>query len=78
MWRWDKRNDFMKKAIIFITAFILVYVGMCYLVPGLRIKLDAEPMVYFIESIKSMVLVKSVTSFVAAMIAVIVSGRIKN
>jgi len=71
MWRWDKRNDFMKKVIVFIIVFISVYLGTCYLIPGLRIKLDAEPMVYLMESIKSMVLVKSVASFLAASIAVV-------
>ena len=68
----------MKKVIIFITVFVLIYVAMCYLVPGMRIKLYAEPMVYFIESIKSMMLVKSVVSFVVAMIAVIFSGQNKR
>jgi len=61
----------MKKVIVFIIVFISVYLGTCYLIPGLRIKLDAEPMVYLMESIKSMVLVKSVASFLAASIAVV-------
>jgi len=56
----------MKKGLLslflFIGGFILCYLAMCYLVPGLRIKLAAEPMVYFIESVKSMALIKSLLS----------------
>ena len=51
---------------------------MCYLVPGLRIKLYAEPMVYFIESIKSMVLVKIVVSFVVAMIITFLAEKFRK
>jgi len=68
----------MKKVIIFITVFILVCLGMCYLVPGLRIKLDAEPVVYFIESIKNMMLIKSIVSFFVALIATVFAVNIKK
>ena len=53
----------MKRAFIslFLGAigFCLTYLALCYLVPGWRIKLDAEPMVYFMESLRSMVLLKT-------------------
>ncbi len=42
---------------------------MCYLIPGMRIKLAAEPMEYFAESIKHMALFKSTVSLLLAVIA---------
>ena len=37
--------------VLFIVSFVVVYLIMCYL-PSMRIKLAAEPMEYFVESIK--------------------------
>ena len=55
----------MRKAlpfVVFVVVFALVYVGTCYLIPGLRIKLAAEPMVYFIESLQHGVAFKATIS----------------
>jgi hypothetical protein len=41
---------------------------MCYCIPGMRIKLAAGPAEYFIESIKHMVLFKSLISLVVGAI----------
>ena len=51
-------------AAIFIGAFVISYIGLCYFVPGLRIKLAADAVTYFKESIRHMVFLKSVISFV--------------
>ena len=42
-------------AAIFIGAFVISYIGLCYFVPGLRIKLAADAVTYFKESIRHMV-----------------------
>ena len=54
----------MKRATIVAAVFIVVYIGLCYLVPGWRIKLDAPPLDYFVASLQSMMLLKG--SMVAA------------
>jgi hypothetical protein len=55
---------FILSAVIFLAAFVISYMGLCYLVPGLRIKLAADAATYFRESIRHMVLLKSIISFV--------------
>ena len=42
-------------AAIFIGAFVISYIGLCYFVPGLRIKLAADAVTYFKESIRHIV-----------------------
>lgn len=63
----------MKKTLLssalFIAAFFGTYFTMCYLIPGMRIKLAAEPMEYFLESIKHMAGFKSAVSLLAGLIA---------
>ncbi len=58
----------MKKNVLsiglFVVAFIATYLYLCYCIPGWRIKLEAEPFAYFIESVKSLFLVKAMISFV--------------
>ncbi|MBR1386009.1 MAG: hypothetical protein IJ568_04190 [Bacilli bacterium] len=57
----------MKKTlsiILFVVGFIATYLIMCYCIPGLRIKLAAEPKEYFIESIKYAAIFKTITSCV--------------
>ena len=58
----------MKKFIlsvwIFLVTFICSYIGLCYLVPSLRIKLYADTTTYFIKSISHMALFKSIISLV--------------
>lgn len=53
----------MKKVLIFSSwfcaVFVILYLSLCFLVPPLRIKLAAPPMVYFKESIQSMVGLKA-------------------
>ena len=47
---------------IVLVVRIVSYVGLCYLVPGLRIKLAADAVTYFKESIRHMIFLKSVIS----------------
>lgn len=60
-------------AMIFFAAFTASYIGLYYLVPGLRIKLAADAVTYFMESISFMVLFKSIVSFVIAAVLVSIS-----
>lgn len=53
-------------AILFLITFIATYLLICYGIPGMRIKLEAEPMELFIESIKHMMFFKSMISLVVA------------
>lgn len=55
--------------ILSLVIFAGAYLTMCYLIPGMRIKLAAEPMEYFAESIKHMALFKSTVSLLLAVIA---------
>lgn len=61
------RKNFMKKIVIFIVifffAFIISYIGLCYFIPGWRIKLAADTVTYFIKSIRHMMFLKSIISF---------------
>ena len=53
-------------AILFLITFIATYLLICFGIPGMRIKLEAEPMELFIESIKHMMFFKSMISLVVA------------
>lgn len=53
---------------LFVIAFIAVYLILCFVVPGLRIKLEATPREYFVKSITHMVFFKSAISLVIALI----------
>lgn len=59
----------MKKAavftVLFATVFVLTYLALCCMVPGLRIKLAADAFTYFTESIRSLVFFKSLISLAA-------------
>lgn len=72
------KNKDILSIILFIVGFIATYLIMCYCIPGLRIKLAAEPMEYFIESIKSMVLFKSIVSCIVGIILAVLPHFIKN
>lgn len=61
---------------LFIVIFVITYLGLCYMIPGWRIKLEAEPVVYLIESIKSMVLVKTGISILVGTIVTAVVARL--
>ena len=54
--------------VLFLAAFIAAYLTICFAFPGMRIKLEAEPMEYFIESIKHMMFMKSLISLFPALI----------
>lgn len=64
--------------ILFIVVFIVSYLTICFAVPGLRIKLEATPMEYFIESIKHMALFKTVVSLVVALIIGLLPMAVKK
>ena len=53
-------------AILFLITFVAAYLFICFGIPGMRIKLEAESMELFIESIKHMMLFKSMISLVVA------------
>ena len=53
-------------AVLFPVTFIVTYLFLCFGLPGMRIKLDAEPIELFFRSIAHMVLFKSGISFVVA------------
>ena len=53
-------------AILFLITFIATYLLICFGIPGMRIKLEAEPMELVIESIKHMMFFKSMISLVVA------------
>ena len=53
-------------AILFSFTFVTVYLFICFGIPGMRIKLEAEPMELFIESIRHMMLFKTMISLVVA------------
>ena len=63
-------------SVLFIVIFAVTYLGLCYLIPGWRIKLEAEPVVYLIESIKSMALIKTVISLVVGTVFTFLIGKV--
>ena len=59
-------------AILFLITFIATYLLICFGIPGMRIKLEAEPMELFIESIKHMMFFKLMISlFVASVVGAV-------
>lgn len=54
----------MVSAVIFLGAFVISYICLCYLVPGWRIKLAADAVTYFKKSICHMIFLKSVISLI--------------
>ena len=53
-------------AVLFLITFVAAYLFICFGIPGMRIKLEAEPMELFFESIAHMALFKSVISIAVA------------
>lgn len=53
--------------VLFIVSFVAVYLITCYL-PSMRIKLAAEPMEYFVASIKHNMSFKILVSFVCGLL----------
>ena len=64
--------------VLFIVVFIAVYLIVCFAIPGMRIKLEAEPFEYFVKSIRHMAFVKIVISFIAALLVGILPLVIKR
>ena len=66
------RSDFgMEKRIylaLFLIIFVATYLFVCFGIPGMRIKLDAEPMEYFLKNVSHMVFIKTIISFVATIV----------
>ena len=62
----------MKKSTVsvafFLIAFIATYFMICFAIPGMRIKLEAEPMEYFFKSISHMAFFKAMVSFAAGLV----------
>ncbi|MBR2223579.1 MAG: hypothetical protein IKM38_04110 [Christensenellaceae bacterium] len=56
-------------AVLFVVVFIAVYLILCFGIPGLRIKLEAEPIEIFFASISHMVFFKAIVSLIAAALA---------
>lgn len=63
----------MKKAsialLLFVVVFVATYLIICFAIPGMRIKLDAAPVEYFLESIRHMAFIKTAVSLVTALMA---------
>ena len=55
-------------AILAVVGFMAVYVALCYMVPGWRIKLEAPAMVYFAASLRHMALLKGVFAMAAGLV----------
>lgn len=64
--------------ILFVIGFIATYLFMCYCIPGLRIKLAANSMKYFMESIKYAALFKIVISCIVGIVLSFIPHMIKN
>jgi len=65
-------------AAVFVIVFVCSYLAMCYLVPGFRIKLEADPFTYFVESLRSMMLFKTGVSLIAGAVAAAVSVQLPS
>lgn len=64
-----------------VTAFVAAYLICCY-IPGWRIKLTADPLTYFVESLRHMMTLKlgiaTVAAFVAGISPYLLPRREKN
>lgn len=58
-------KEFKLSIPVFFITFLVTYMVLCFLVPSLRLKLHAEPIVYFVKSIHHMSLLKMGISVVA-------------
>ncbi|MFR3993108.1 MAG: hypothetical protein ACLTY5_11735 [Angelakisella sp.] len=55
-------------AILAVVGFMAVYVALCYLVPGWRLKLHTTAWVYFTASLRHMALLKGVFAMAAGLV----------
>ena len=72
----------MKKVILSVTVFacvfVFTYLALCYLVPGLRINLEADPVTYLIESVQNAAPFKAAVSAAAGMAAAILVQLVRR
>ncbi|NLC48092.1 MAG: hypothetical protein GX758_01855 [Tenericutes bacterium] len=70
-----------KERVVFIILFILSFIGtyiiICYL-PPFRIKLEAEPIKYFIESLKNASLFKTIVSVAVGTLIAFIPTLVKK
>ncbi|MDO5440593.1 MAG: hypothetical protein Q4F12_03555 [Erysipelotrichaceae bacterium] len=64
--------------IVFTLTFIVTYLCICFCVPGMRIKLEAEPLELFIKSIEHMALFKCLISLILGAAVLLLVNIIKN
>jgi len=62
----------LKIYVLFIASFLVVYLIICYF-PSMRIKLAAEPMEYFVASIKHNMGFEILVSFVCGLLISFIS-----
>lgn len=72
------KNKNLISVILFVVGFIATYLFMCYCIPGLRIKLAAEPIKYFFESIKHAVIFKGILSLIVGALLAVLPQKIKK
>ena len=63
---------------LFAVVFIAAYLVMSFCIGGMRIKLEAAPMVYFVESLRHMAFFKTIVSAIPAAIAAVVVLFVKK
>ena len=71
-----KKNKILLSVILFMIGFAAAYLFLCYH-PSLRLRLDATPGVFFLESIKYNLLNKSILSCIFGAILAFVPKFIK-
>lgn len=64
--------------LVFILTFIVAYLCICFCIPGMRIKLEAEPFEFFIKSIEHMALFKCLISLIIGVAVLLLVNIIKN
>ena len=65
-------------AILAVVGFMAVYVALCYLVPGWRLKLHATAWVYFAASLRHMALLKGVFAMAAGLVPMLPLSKKKS
>lgn len=63
---------------LFVLTFCVAYLACCYLIPGWRLKLAADPITYFWATVGSMVPLKTGISLAAALAVSVVLQLIKK
>lgn len=62
--------------VLFILSFVITYLFICFGIPGMQLKLEAEPLELFVESIKHMSLFKGIISLIVSIIVVLLINAI--